>query len=632
MVTKFSRVSDTEKDHGEYFLFAWDKWTHPDDAFSAAEILSDLTFNCQALELCDRCLNIDLEIPLSSLHDPKDGCVLCQILKYKIKETEMSLLRARPYVRICAVPEGTQDDSRRSKIQPGLPVFLQSGSPSHFKLINGWLRLCDKGKCGRRGGCCPKPNGALMPTRVIDVGEDEIDPDKVYLISADKISTDKGGQGAHYVALSHCWGKLTREQKQRWCTTLSNATQRVTSGFPVEQLPATFQDAIRVTREIGKRYLWIDSLCIIQGDDGDWATEAKKMETVFRNAYCTIAATSAEDSTKGFLSRPEESNLQYVTVPNSSHGKVYVCTSIDDFPGDVEEGVLNKRAWVLQERALSRRTIHFTKRQTYWECGGGVRCETLTYMRNEKSSFRSDPEFPRSITERGEEARVKLFQSLFAEYSNFGLTKETDRPVAIDSLARELAKAFGTNVRYGIFEYYLHRSLVWRRSQNIPMARIPCPAGQALPSWSWMAYHGQIDYSEIQDVAWDKSVQFVEGKAGNEASNAASNQEANGYVLEARVKRFQDCEIKPEGLEHVIRNEHGDEVVHLWFDQEREGSIEIRCAIMGREKRAKGGKRKYYVLVVTEDPESGLWARVGMGSIEQRFILFDGQDAAARII
>jgi len=68
-------------------------------------------------------------------------------------------------------------------------------------------------------------------------------------------------------------------------------------------------------------------------------------------------------------------------VPNSSHGKVYICTSIDDFPGDVEEGLLNKRAWVLQERALLRRTIYFTKRQTYWECGGGVRCETLTYMR-----------------------------------------------------------------------------------------------------------------------------------------------------------------------------------------------------------------------------------------------------------
>jgi hypothetical protein len=74
------------------------------------------------------------------------------------------------------------------------------------------------------------------------------------------------------------------------------------------------------------------------------------MEAVFKNAYYTIATTSTKDSNKGFLNRPlEEKDSQYVTVPNSSHGKVHVCTSIDDFHRDVVEGVLNKRAWVLQQ-------------------------------------------------------------------------------------------------------------------------------------------------------------------------------------------------------------------------------------------------------------------------------------------
>lgn len=214
-----------------------------------------------------------------------------------------------------------------------------------------------------------------MPTRVIDVGDGH---------TAHLVLTDNIGQGEYYVALSHCWGRLSKAQTDEWCTTTrKNEEQRMTKGFLVEKLPQTFQDAIRVTRELGQQYLWIDSLCIIQSkEDGDWDTESKKMEAVFKNAYCTIAATSAEDSTKGFLNRPLlEEDSQYVMVPKSSHGKVYVCTSIDDFNGDVVEGSLNKRAWVLQERALSRRIIHFTKRQTYWECGGGVRCETLTYMK-----------------------------------------------------------------------------------------------------------------------------------------------------------------------------------------------------------------------------------------------------------
>jgi hypothetical protein len=210
-----------------------------------------------------------------------------------------------------------------------------------------------------------------MPTRVIDVG----DGYTARLLLTDK---DKISQGAHYVTLSHCWGDLSAD---KWNTTTGNEDRRA-KGFPITELPQTFQDAIRVTRELGQQYLWIDSLCIIQDDRKDWATESKKMEAVFQNAYCTIAATSAEDSTKGFLKRPKEKELQYVIVPESSRGQVYICTSIDDdFDGDVMKGVLNTRAWVLQERALSRRTIHFTERQTYWECGGGVRCETLTHMK-----------------------------------------------------------------------------------------------------------------------------------------------------------------------------------------------------------------------------------------------------------
>jgi hypothetical protein len=59
----------------------------------------------------------------------------------------------------------------------------------------------------------------------------------------------------------------------------------------------------------------------------------------------------------------------------------YVCEAIDDFQHDVIDGRLNKRGWVLQERALARRTIYFTENQTYWECGEGVRCETLAKMR-----------------------------------------------------------------------------------------------------------------------------------------------------------------------------------------------------------------------------------------------------------
>lgn len=164
-----------------------------------------------------------------------------------------------------------------------------------------------------------------------------------------------------------------------FCTTATNITERLSTGIIADELPNTFKHAVQVTQALGLRYLWIDSLCIIQGDDGDFANEAKHMETVFSSAYCVIAASRATGTSSGFLGdRPARKSVRF--EGKSSGHPFYVCEAVDDFQNDVIDGQLNKRGWVLQERALARRTIYFTENQTYWECGEGVRCETLTKM------------------------------------------------------------------------------------------------------------------------------------------------------------------------------------------------------------------------------------------------------------
>ena len=268
--------------------------------------------------------------------------------------------------------------SASSNLHIGLPTYLNSSTKQQCALIKHWLRLCDSGKCGHDSGCAPKPMTTSndKPARFIHVGwdQDSMRTDGIVHL----VSTATLNETADYIALSHCWGSLSNGPPP-WCTTISNITERMTKGIRVASLPVNFSDAIRVTRLLGKQYLWIDSLCILQGDKVDWMNEGKKMASVFKNAYCTIAATSAQNSQKGFLKRSREVPL-YALVPSSSHGAVFVSTAIDDFEKDVGRGVLNSRAWVLQERVLARRTIHFTKRQMYFECGGGIQCETLTYM------------------------------------------------------------------------------------------------------------------------------------------------------------------------------------------------------------------------------------------------------------
>jgi hypothetical protein len=139
----------------------------------------------------------------------------------------------------------------------------------------------------------------------------------------------------------------------------------------------TFQDAVTVTRELGVLYLWIDSLCIIQYEDSleDWNCESGRMESVFSQAYCTIAATAAADSNAGFLKRYICTDSVY--VQDASGNEFYISTDVDDFDQDVGKAKLNTRAWVMQEGVLAKRTIHFSANQMYWECGQGVYCENL---------------------------------------------------------------------------------------------------------------------------------------------------------------------------------------------------------------------------------------------------------------
>jgi hypothetical protein len=260
-------------------------------------------------------------------------------------------------------------DATYDGIQVGHANLPTVSSSSYFTLLRAWLERCNnEHKC--KMDAITEDN---FPTRVIDIGEARNDP----LVLRDSKAID----ACSYVALSHCWGEYKPGDKQTICTHRGNLEQRK-AGFQVQDLPKTFQDAIQVTRQLGKRYLWIDSLCIEQSLDEteteDWKQESKRMETVFSSAYCTLAASSANGSHEGFLKpRPSSQPLQIETQDGS---RLYVSIEVDDFFEDIEKSPLNGRGWVLQERILSCRTIHFSAKQTYFECGGGIYCENFTFM------------------------------------------------------------------------------------------------------------------------------------------------------------------------------------------------------------------------------------------------------------
>ena len=134
---------------------------------------------------------------------------------------------------------------------------------------------------------------------------------------------------------------------------------------------------------LGVKWLWIDAICINQTNpeakESDWNREAVRMEAVFRGAYLTIAAVSAKNWGDGFLRLP----LERRSVPHQdiSNYEWDLDDEFNDFKKDVDGGLLNQRAWVMQERVLSRRILHFTQNHVYWECGEYIRCDDFRKLR-----------------------------------------------------------------------------------------------------------------------------------------------------------------------------------------------------------------------------------------------------------
>jgi hypothetical protein len=204
-----------------------------------------------------------------------------------------------------------------------------------------------------------------LPTRLVAIG----------MPSDSIIRVVHPDTAVKYAAVSYRWGDVSRHLDYQ--TTRANLKEKE-KGISLTSLPLLLQHAIEVARAIGTGYVWIDALCIIQGPGGDYDTEAERMETVFSGAYCVLAASRASDVSDGILvERPQR---EVITVPIPDSPSIFIAEDIDNFQRDVIDGELNQRGWVLQERALARRTIYFAESQIYWECGEGIRCETMTKM------------------------------------------------------------------------------------------------------------------------------------------------------------------------------------------------------------------------------------------------------------
>ncbi|OCL11435.1 HET-domain-containing protein [Glonium stellatum] len=350
-----------------------------------------------------------------------------------------------------------------------------------------------------------------LPTRVLDV--------TAIASNGNPFLVETEGQQGEYVTLSHRWGGA-----RVVTTTLSNLIVHKRC-IPFATLSKTFRDAIVFTYNLGFRYIWIDSLCIIQDSVDDWERESARMAEIYMQSTITLSAASATSGDTGlFLPRKPYMSvkLPYCDKHGALSGHYYITNrQLGTFLDEVERGPLQTRAWTLQERLLAARVLHFAESQLYWECQNAVWKESSGFLvednavdrfgGNVKTGYRgsllsapwrkSEFSLPRQAKTNAE---YTTWYGVLSQYSRRAMSYEDDKLPAVSGLAQYFAQYRKDSYVAGLWNNDLPTGLMWCNGHSRGSSSLLRPKRPRAPSFSWASLDGPI----VFECDWTGTVEI----------------------------------------------------------------------------------------------------------------------------
>jgi hypothetical protein len=506
-------------------------------------------------------------------------------------------------------------------IQHGIQLEKSPISNSTMAIVGKWLKECEDNhpSCGSSEVSSQFSNGERpLPTRLIQVHGGQSSQIRI---------VDGAGRFGRYLALSHRWvGGAIPD----WTTQQATVEERH-SWFSVQSLPASIVDAVEVTRRLKVDYLWIDSICIIQDSNQDWNCEASKMANVYANALFTIFADQAKDDNQGFLSARQIFPVTLVNIRRNNDAPItaYLRKSSPDsykienqsiFASDtIDLSHLSKRAWILQERVLSPRKLHFGAHKVYWACrkttfaedGHPVDQRTHRWMTDIHKLMESESISKYEFHE--------TWSKLVEVYCTLELTYTEDRLPALAGVAKMLSQKSKYEYIAGLWIQTIAAGLAWQVKEKDPDKLSQRPSRYRAPSFSWACVDEEISYIQRGDeekpdtsglTVMSSNIEFEFGdglgkiKGGKITVSGLVRRAVNLGLLPTQWRYYKghhplyDEDWTPFG---VLRNDSKDDIdVH-----------EMTCLRL----LEKGGTEFFLVLipVAPDDPVSTTYRRVGLG-------------------
>lgn len=403
--------------------------------------------------------------------------------------------------------------------------------------------------CQRNHVRCQPPDSPTieppaMPSRLIDVTPlDESRSVKV---------VESIGLREPYLCLSHCWG-VSSVPLSTTNLNLHNYLHRI----EWSSLPKTFQDAIDFVRLLEQRYLWIDSLCIVQDDPNDWERNSIQMASIYQNAYLTLAATKARSSEEGLYNAANK----FDAIPLSALAKNGRIQSVlcrravhhwyqgEHSPGSMTRWLfapvfvskhfpLLDRAWVLQERLLSPRILHFGPAELLWECCERFTCECRDAIDDRAAESYPKVQHSQSLSTASSITAPAMWRNIVQIYTHLGITYPKDRLPALQGIASQLFQdETASKVLSGLWEETLVLDLLWRSKYHPSESRMG--SQRHAPSWSWASMESgvyyDLDTTSATEHASIQGFQVEKVQHDNRTIVAARSIDVSALVLPGKV-------------------------------------------------------------------------------------------------
>lgn len=305
-------------------------------------------------------------------------------------------------------------------------------SPEPISLIKAHLARCET-RCHHS---LQGPVSPFLPERLVDVRS--VQPKVVHgaaLLRDAAKSTD-----LRYLTLSYCWGDGTQLKLTRASAPALHA------GFSLDTASGTQRDTIALARTLDIPFVWIDALCIQQGDLDDWTRESSLMHKIYGHSYVTVCSLTSASCQEGYLAR------DWPRVMVESEGGCYMLQGWMCSP-NLPDGMRlaeqcrvtsqwGRRAWTFQEEALSPRRIYFTR------LGMQLSCKQLDVCQSSGPSLTSGlTELPLDakdtniglIPHSSREAYEAWYSEVVPSYSRRQVTDSADWLPALSGLAQRFA-------------------------------------------------------------------------------------------------------------------------------------------------------------------------------------------------